>query len=144
MKAASAGGACVVGVGTETGHNYLIGDWGGTWGITALVGATDLWEFKRFASSTGYVLDTGTALDDTYHDVSISKAGTTYKAYLDEVEQDNETITAGDPTYLHLEYYDDGAWDYVYLTNNVANEPTYMVGTPKNISTALKSFGRAG
>ena len=126
MKVSSAGGSCVVGVGTETGHNYLIGDWGGTWGIAALLGSSDVWEYKRFASGTGYVLDSDTALDDTYHDVSISKAGTTYKVYLDDVEQDSETITAGTPSYLHLESYDYGRWDYVYMSKYTSIGPTWL------------------
>ena len=34
--------------------------------------------------------------------------------------------------------------DYIYFRKYATTEPTVQIGTPKNISTALKSFGRAG
>ena len=41
-------------------------------------------------------------------------------------------------------YYYAATWDWVIVRKYTATEPTVHIGTPKNISTALKSFGRAG
>ena len=56
----------------------------------------------------------------------------------------NSDINADISIYSYATLDSDNVIDWVFVRKYAAIEPIVHIGTPKNISTALKSFGRAG
>ena len=84
-----------------------------------------------------------------YHEIKKVDGDLTYKIY-DSSKTLLQTVTYSDGTPLsggRIAFRGFGetlTTDLMVVGKSTANEPTYTIGTPKNISTALKSFGMAG
>ena len=141
---------------TASSHNL-------NWGIaeTAANGGGDRFTIKSYsigADIYGYSTNDGTEsivgrfdeggfVLNQWYDIKISYDGTTARFYFDDTElEDGNTLNIPNEN-MGLQYYAQtgtGEQEYLYARKYTAIEPTIQISTPKNISTALKSFGRAG
>ena len=86
-----------------------------------------------------------TMADNTEYEIELIKSGTTYATYRDGGLLFDDVVTEFAATYLQIFGFDGGSEiNLIYVRKYIATEPTVKIGTPKNISTALKLFGRAG
>ena len=84
------------------------------------------------------------ATADVYHTQEISKVSTSFEFIVDTGSLDTETIAEYDTNYMVIQAIGYGYCDYIFVRKHSTVEPITQIGTPKNISTILKSLGRAG
>lgn len=95
--------------------------------------------------------ETVTLIANTYYYHEIKKVGgdLTYKIY-DSSKTLLQTVTYSDGTPLTGDriafrgYAETLTTDWIFVGKSTTTEPIYSIGATKNISTILKSFGRAG
>ena len=85
-------------------------------------------------------------VDTHYRTKIIAESPSSVKFYIDEDYIDTITINIpneqlGLSVDTNLGTF---SQEWAFIRKYTATEPTYTIGAPKNISTALKSFGRAG
>lgn len=107
--------------------------------------------FGRYCADDTSVYDSSAQLgteDLNYHTYEIEYASSHLEMFQDGVTIWNPSTNL--PThdmYPFVQSWGTGStqdMDYIFITKYASNKPTYTISTPKNISTALKSFGRAG
>ena len=84
---------------------------------------------------------------DQWYRLLISNDGTTIHYYFDDNEIGTGATTNLPDENMGLQFNINtgtGEQEFSFARKYTATEPTYTISTPKNISTALKSFGRAG
>ena len=83
-------------------------------------------------------------IDSNYHICEIGKITGTAYFTLDGVDKGTlSTGAAADADHI-TNLQSDVITDWAAVAKFITTEPTYSIGAPKNISTALKSLGRAG
>ena len=82
-----------------------------------------------------------------WYKLKITNDGTTVHFYFDDNEIESGATTTLPNNNVGLQFHiqtGTGEQEWSFAREYTATEPTVEIGTPKNTSTALKSFGRAG
>lgn len=95
--------------------------------------------WQKWVSGSETSLGSGNS-DTNYHALEISKVGTTFKFYYDNSLLDTETIAEFNNTYLQIETYATGYYDFVYMRKFASSEPTAGVGAEELSPTTGVTF----
>lgn len=139
---------------------YISGTQGGAWLVGRYVDVNNNYEMFSYSADIGnsYVIKAVTGVrtasfvanvitEDVWHNASAVVHGDNQEIYADGNLMHSETFTDHASGKIGIgSYYSAGVqrWDNIRVRKYTATEPTVQISTPKNISIALKSFGRAG
>ena len=110
---------------------------------------TDIYAYCEDGVSAKTLLqfNTYSFTQNQWYKLKITNDGTTIHFYFDSTEIESGSTTTLPNNNMGLQFHiqtGTGEQEWSFARKYTEVEPTVKIGTPKNISTALKSFGRAG